>query len=70
MQRLGHVVFRARRWVLAAAATVVVLGATWGTGVFGELTSSGFEDPGSESARALGRIERTVGRTGADVVVL
>ena len=70
MQRLGHMVFRARRWVLAAAATVVVLGATWGTGVFGEMTSSGFEDPGSESARALGRIERTVGRTGADVVVL
>jgi uncharacterized membrane protein YdfJ with MMPL/SSD domain len=68
--RLGHTVYRARRWVLAAAAAVLVLGATWGTGVFGAMTSSGFEDPGSESAAATTRIEDTVGRTGPDVVVL
>ncbi|MBA2769690.1 MAG: MMPL family transporter, partial [Sporichthyaceae bacterium] len=69
-EQLGHVVYRARRWVLAVAALVVALGATWGTGVFAEMTSSGFEDPASESAKALQRIEDTVGRTGADVVVL
>jgi hypothetical protein len=68
--RLGHTVYRARRWVLAAAAAVMVLGATWGTGVFGAMTSSGFEDPGSQSAAATTRIEDTVGRTGPDVVVL
>ena len=70
MERLGHGVFRTRHWVLVAAAVVVALGATWGTGVFGAMTSSGFEDPGSESAKALDRIEATVGRTGADVLVL
>jgi RND superfamily putative drug exporter len=68
--RLGHTVYRRRRWVLAAAAAVLVLGVTWGTGVFGAMTSSGFDDPGSESAAAKARIEQTVGRTGADVVVL
>ena len=68
--RLGHTVYRRRRWVLAGAAAVLVLGVTWGTGVFGAMTSSGFEDPGSESAAATARIESTVGRPGADVVVL
>ena len=69
-ERLGHAVFRARRLVLVLAAVVVTLGATWGTGVFGAMTSSGWEDPGSESAAARERIETSVGRTGADVVVL
>src|SRR5215218_4111044 len=50
--RLGHTVYRGRRWVLATATAVLVLGATWGTGVFGAMTSSGFDDPGSESAAA------------------
>ena len=68
--RLGHTVYRARRLVLVLAGAFLVLGATWGTGVFGSMTSSGFEDPGSESAAAAARIEDTVGRTGPDVVVL
>ena len=34
------------------------------------MIASGFETPGSESAKALTRIEDTVGRGGADVVVL
>jgi len=69
-ERLGHTIYRGRRWVLAAGLAVVVAGATWGTGVFGDMTSSGFEDPGSESAAAAERIERTVGRPDPDVVVL
>ena len=69
-ERLGHLIFRRRRWVLAAAGLVVVLAVTWGTGVFGAMTSGGFEDPDSESARAVAQAERTVGRQEADVVVL
>jgi RND superfamily putative drug exporter len=38
--------------------------------VFGSLISSGFEDPHSESAKALTQVENTVGRDAADVVVL
>ena len=67
---LGHLTFRRRRLVLAAAGVFLALGAGWGTGVFSSMTDSGFETPDSESARALTQIEKTVGRGGTDVVVL
>jgi trehalose monomycolate/heme transporter len=67
---LGHLTFRHRRLVLVVAAAFLALGAGWGTGVFSSMTDSGFETPGSESAQALSRIEKTVGRGGTDVVVL
>ena len=68
--RLGHLTYRRRRWVLALAGLFLAVGGGWGTGVFAEMVSSGFEDPGSESAKALTRVEQTVGRDEADVVVL
>jgi RND superfamily putative drug exporter len=68
--RLGHVTFHHRRLVLALAGAFLALGALWGTGVFGSMVSSGFETPGSESARAQAQTEATVGRGGADVVVM
>ena len=68
--RLGHLTFRRRRLVLALAGVVLAVGGVWGTGVFASMISSGFDTPGSESARALDRTEATVGRAGADVVVL
>ena len=67
---LGHLTFRHRRLVLVLAAAFLALGAGWGTGVFGSMTDSGFETPGSESARALTQVEQTVGRGGTDVVLL
>ena len=67
---LGHLTFRHRRLFLAAAGVFLALGAGWGTGVFASMTDSGFETPGSESARALTQVEKTVGRGGSDVVVL
>ncbi len=69
-ERLGHVNYRRRRWVLALAGAFLVVAGGWGTGVFGSMVSSGFEDPDSESARALEQVERTVGRGDPDVVVL
>ena len=68
--RLGHVTFHHRRLVLAVAGVFLAIGALWGTGVFGSMISSGFDTPGSESAMALARTEATVGRGGADVVLL
>ncbi|WP_456949530.1 MMPL family transporter [Geodermatophilus sp. SYSU D00698] len=69
-EALGRVVYRRRRWVLALSAVAVVVAGVWGTGVFGRLTGGGFEDPGSESARAAGLAVRELGRDDSDVVVL
>ncbi|HEU4913109.1 MAG TPA: MMPL family transporter [Actinomycetes bacterium] len=69
-ERLGHLTYRRRRWVLALAGVFLAVGAGWGTGVFGAMVSDGFEDPGSESAAALARVQETVGRDTADVVVV
>ncbi|MBM7807515.1 RND superfamily putative drug exporter [Geodermatophilus bullaregiensis] len=68
--RLGRLVYRRRRWVLALALVLVVLSGVWGSGVFGQMTGGGFDDPGSESSLAAREAERDLGRSAADVVVL
>ncbi|MDQ7906059.1 MMPL family transporter [Phytohabitans sp. ZYX-F-186] len=69
-ERLGRTVFRRRWWVIGVAAAFMAVGGIWGTQVFGALTTEGFDDPASESSRAVERAEATLGRTGNDVVVL
>ncbi|PWW21586.1 RND superfamily putative drug exporter [Geodermatophilus normandii] len=69
-ERLGRLVYRRRRWVLALSLALVVFAGIWGTGVFGQMTGGGFDDPGSESSRAAAVAERELGRSAADVVVL
>jgi len=66
----GRLVVRLRWAVLAAAAVLVVVGVTWGFGVFGALSGGGFEDRDSPSSRAQQRIERELGRQDVDVLVL
>lgn len=66
----GRMVVRLRWVVLAAALALVVVGATWGASVFGQLTGGGFDDPASESSRAVARINEELGPQGADVIVL
>jgi len=56
--------------VLAAAVLLAAVGATWGAGVFGQLTGGGFDDPASESSRAYARISDELGPQGADLIVL
>jgi trehalose monomycolate/heme transporter len=68
--RWGPLVVRWRWVVLAAAAALLVVGATWGTGVFGALTSAGFTDPDSESTIAQERISEEVGDQDTDLLVL
>jgi trehalose monomycolate/heme transporter len=69
-ESLGRLMFRRRRWVLVTAGVLVVVAALWGTGVFGSLGGSGFEDPNSESARAAQQARQVFGRHRADVVVV
>jgi len=69
-ETLGRVAYRRRRSVLALTGVFVVVAALWGTGVFGALANGGFEAPDSEAAQAVRTVEQTVGRDGADVIVL
>ncbi|GAB2918927.1 MMPL family transporter [Micromonospora polyrhachis] len=66
----GRAVVRLRWVVLAAAVLLAVIGATWGTGVFGSLTGGGFDDPASESSQLRERVTEGLGSYGADLVVL
>ncbi|SFU01018.1 putative drug exporter of the RND superfamily [Geodermatophilus amargosae] len=69
-ERLGRLVYRRRRWVVALSLALIALAGVWGVGVFGQMTGGGFDDPGSESSRAARVAERELGRSAADVVVL
>ncbi|WP_066375972.1 MMPL family transporter [Herbidospora mongoliensis] len=69
-ERLGRTMVRRRWWVVGLALAFMAFGGLWGTQVFGSLTSEGFNDPASESSRAVERAEAALGRTGNDVVVL
>lgn len=66
----GRAVVRLRWLVLAAAAAVLVIGATWGGGVFNDLISGGFDDPGSPSSRAHREITAQLGRQDVDILAL
>jgi RND superfamily putative drug exporter len=68
--KLGTTAFDYRRGVLLVATFVMVVAAAWGTGVFGALVGGGFEDPDSESERAIVRAEQALGRQADDVVVI
>jgi uncharacterized membrane protein YdfJ with MMPL/SSD domain len=70
LERLGRVAYRRRWLVLAAALAFLAVAGAWGTGVFARLTSGGFDDPGSQSARAAAVAAADLGRDDADVVVL
>ncbi|TFV71977.1 MMPL family transporter [Blastococcus sp. CT_GayMR20] len=69
-EALGRVMYRRRRWVVALSLAFVVFAGVWGTGVFGAMTGGGFEDPDSDSSRAVEVAQRELGRSGGDVVVL
>jgi len=70
MQRWGRLVAR-RRWVVLIAGLLTTIAAAgWGLGVFGSLSTGGFEDPDSESARAEAEIIEAFGQTDADILVL
>src|SRR5262249_17769104 len=67
---LGRLLYRAR-WAALLLSLAVVLGAAlYGSGVFGTLTSGGFEDPNSQSAQAHTFLDQRLGGWTPDIVVL
>jgi RND superfamily putative drug exporter len=52
LTRLAHLATSRPRWVLAGAVLLLAVAGVVGGGVAERLTTGGFEDPASESARA------------------
>jgi RND superfamily putative drug exporter len=48
----------------------MVFAGVWGTGLFSRVVDGGFDDPHSESARAIQQLDDRIGRTDADVILL
>ncbi len=68
--RLGHLVVRRRRTVLATTLLGLVVAIVLGSGVFGELTNGGFDDPDSESTRAIEALDDEFDTGSADLVAI
>src|SRR5262249_40946899 len=66
----GKLIYRLRWPVLIASLAVVVVSGLWGTGVFGKLTGTGFENRSSESYQAAQKVTEIFGDQATDLVVL
>ena len=70
MLRWGHLLARRAWTVLIAGLVLVAAAAVFGLGVFGSLSSGGYDDPASESARALATEHATFTSHDTDIVVI
>lgn len=68
--RLGALAVRRHRLVLVLALVGVIAAAVVGGGVFSRLSSGGFNDPGSDSARAAQQLVDTFDAAPSDLVVV
>ncbi len=68
--RLGHLVVRRRRTVLVATLLGLVVAIVFGSGVFAELTNGGFDDPRSESTRALEMLDDEFDTASAELIAI
>ncbi|WP_150240823.1 MMPL family transporter [Nocardiopsis quinghaiensis] len=68
--RLGLGTHRFRWAVLAVTALFAVFAGVWGSGVFSDVSESGFEDLGSESARATRVLEEELGHDDVDIIAV
>ncbi|MEV2277296.1 MMPL family transporter [Nocardiopsis sp. NPDC049922] len=68
--RLGLAVHRRRWWVLAATGLFTAFAVVWGSGVFSDVSESGFEDPGAESTRATELLQEELGHDDVDIVAV
>jgi putative drug exporter of the RND superfamily len=60
-ERLAHLIVRRRRPILALFVLGLVVAAVLGSGVFSRLQGSGFDDPGSDSAKAAQQLRTDFG---------
>ena len=70
LTRLGHLATRRRRAVLLLALAFAVVAGGIGGGVFPRLSSSGFTDPGSASAKAVTLLAQRFGTGEPDLVLV
>ena len=68
--RLGHLVVRRRRTVLVSTLLGLVVAIVLGSGVFAELTNGGFDDPNSESTRAIETLDDEFDTGSADLIAI
>jgi RND superfamily putative drug exporter len=68
--RLGELVVRRRRTVLALSALWFVAAVVLGVGVFGQLSDGGFEDPDAPSTRATELLDERFADGAADLVIV
>jgi putative drug exporter of the RND superfamily len=68
--RLGRMVVRRRRWVLAATAAMLVAAGAFGGDVAERLTSGGFQDPNAESSLASKVLEEQFGVQDPNLILL
>lgn len=66
---LASLVIRFRRVVLLLTMLGAIGSALWGIGVFDRLQSGGFDDPASESSRAIAHLDDELGRSAPDLIV-
>jgi putative drug exporter of the RND superfamily len=67
---IGRSVVSHRRWVMAATMVFLVAAGALGSGVFGQLTSGGFFDEGSEAFTAAATLEDRFGVRDPNLVLL
>lgn len=67
---LGKTTIAARWFIVAAVVAIYALGATWGTGVFDDLSDGGFVNQEAESIQTSEAIEEEFGSNGAEVLAL
>ncbi|HSP27666.1 MAG TPA: MMPL family transporter, partial [Ilumatobacteraceae bacterium] len=67
---LGQLVVRRRRTVLVTTLLGLIVAIVLGSGVFAGLTNGGFDDPASESTRAIATLDDEFDTGSADLVVI
>jgi RND superfamily putative drug exporter len=70
LQWIARLAIRAPRRIVAAAVLVFIAAAIFGIPVAKSLSPGGFQDPNSESARAIGVLSEKFGQSGQQMLIL